>query len=114
MFQQSLELVRSVTNAPARRALDRFDKLAGTGHASADVQEILAAASAGRVEHLFVNENAAIQSALDGCLDPLNMAAVRTLRRGGDVQTLPEASMPLGAAVCAIFRYASVTEGRPA
>jgi hypothetical protein len=100
-----------VTTRPARRDLERFDKLAGTGHASAHVQEIVAAASTGRVERLFLSKNAAIPSALDGCLDPLNMAAVQTLRHGGDVQTLPEASMPLGTAVCAIFRYASATEG---
>ena len=51
MYRQSLELVRSVTTGPARRALERFDKQIGTGHASADAQEIVRAASTGRVEH---------------------------------------------------------------
>jgi Bacterial archaeo-eukaryotic release factor family 3 len=53
MYQQSLELVRSVTTGPARRALEKFDKQIGTGHASADVHEIVPAASTGRVEFLF-------------------------------------------------------------
>jgi hypothetical protein len=105
MYQQSLELVRSVTTGPARRALEKFDKLIGTGHASADVQEIVLAASTGRVEHLFLPENGAVPGAADGEADLLETAAVQTLRHGGDVQTLP--SMPPGAPVCAVFRYAS-------
>ncbi len=107
MYQQCLELVRSVTTGPARRALERFDKQIGTGHASADVQEIIRAASTGRVEHLFLSENGAVPGAVDGGGDPLETAAVETLRHGGDVQTLSETSMPFGGPVCAVFRYAS-------
>jgi len=55
MYKQSLELVRSVTTGPARHALERFDKQVGTGHASAGIQEIVRAASTGRVEHLFLS-----------------------------------------------------------
>jgi hypothetical protein len=107
MYRQSLELVRPVITGPARRALEKFDKLIGTGHASADVQEIVRAASAGRVEHLFLRENGAVPGALDGGADLLDTAAVQTLRHDGDVQTLLETSMPSGGPVCAIFRYAS-------
>ena len=105
MYRQSLQLVRSVTTGPARRALEKFDKLIGTGHASTDIQEIVQAASTGRVEHLFLLENGAVPGAVGG--DILNTAAVQTLRHGGDVQTLTETSMPSGGPVCAIFRYAS-------
>ena len=105
MFQQSLELVRSVTTGPARRALEKFDKLIGTGHASVNIQEIVRAAATGRVEHLFLPENGAVPG--DGGADLLNTAAEQTLRHGGDVHTLPDTSMPSGAIVCAIFRYAS-------
>jgi hypothetical protein len=107
MYRQSLELVRSVTTGPARRALEKFDKQIGTGHASADVQEIVRAASTGRVEHLFRLENGTVPGALDGGADILDTAAVQTLRHGGDVQTLVETSMPSRVPVCAIFRYAS-------
>jgi hypothetical protein len=108
MYQQSLELVRSVTTGPARRALKRFDKQIGTGHASVDVQEIVRAASTGRVEHLFLLENGAVPGAAHGGADLLDTAAVQTLRHGGDVQILLESSMPSGGPICAIFRYASV------
>src|SRR5580693_2321917 len=107
MYQQSLELVRSVTTEPARRALERFEKQVGTGHASADLQEIVRAASAGRVEHLFLLENGSVPGAADGGADLLDTAAVQTLHHGGDVQTLLETSMPSGGPICAIFRYAS-------
>ena len=106
MYRQSLELVRSVTTGPARRALERFDKQIGTGHASADAQEIVRAASSGRVETLFLLENGAVPGVIDGGADLLDIAAAQTLRHGGDVQTLPESSMPSGGPICAIFRYA--------
>ena len=101
MYQQSLELVRSVTTGPARRALERFDKQIGAGHASEDVQEIVRAASTGRVEHLFLLENGAVPGAADGGADLLDTAAVQTLRHGGDVQILLESSMPSGGPICA-------------
>jgi Bacterial archaeo-eukaryotic release factor family 3 len=107
MYRQSLELVRSVTTGPVRHALERFDKQIGTGHASTDVQEIVRAASAGRVEHLFLLENGTVPGAVDGGADLLDTAAVQTLRHGGDVQTLLETGMPSPGPVCAIFRYAS-------
>ena len=97
-----------MTTGPTRRALERFDKQLGTGHASSDVQEIVSAASTGRVEHLFLLENGAVPGEVDGVADLLDIAAVQTLRHGGDVQTLPESSMPLGGPICATFRYASV------
>jgi hypothetical protein len=107
MYRQSLELVRSASTGPVRRAPERFDKQIGTGHASADAQEIMRAASRGRVEHLFLLENGTVPGAAGAGPDLLDMAAVQTLRYGGDVQILPESSMPSGGAICAIFRYAS-------
>jgi hypothetical protein len=107
MYRQALELVRSVTPGPAHRELENFDKLVGTGHASTDVQEIVRAASTGRVEHLFLVENGAVPGAVEGGADLLDTAIVQTLRHGGDVQTLSDTSMPSRGPVCAIFRYAS-------
>ncbi len=99
MHRQSLELVRSMITT---RALEKFDKHIGTGHASTNVEEIVRAASAGRIEHLFLPEDAAVPNADD----LLNTAAVQTLLHGGDVQTIPRTSMPSGGLICAIFRYA--------
>ena len=107
MYQQALDLVQSVTTGPALRALGRFDKQIGTGHASSDAQEILSAASTGRVEDLFLLENGAVPSSVDGGVDLLDRAVVQTLRHGGDVHSLPAARMPSGGPICAVFRYAS-------
>ena len=110
MYQQALELVRSVTIGPALQALGRFDKQIGTGRASSDVQEIVDAAPKGRVEHLFLLENGAVPGEADGGADLLNTAAVQTLRHGGEVQVLPVAGMPAGGPICAVFRYAAAPE----
>ena len=107
MYRQSLELVRSATTGQTRRDLERFDKEVGTGHASTDLHEIVRAASAGGVEHLFLRESGAVGEAIEDGADLLDMAAVQTLRHGGDVRTLPGTSMPSGGAISAIFRYAS-------
>ena len=107
MYRQSLELVRSASTGPVCRALERFDKQIGTGHASADAQEIMRAASRGRVEHPFLLENGTVPGAVGVAPDPLDIAGVQTLRHGGDVQVLLEPNMPSGGPICAIFRYAS-------
>jgi hypothetical protein len=107
MYRQALELVRSVATGPALQALGRFDKQIGTCHASSDVQEIVDAASSGRVEHLFLLDSGAVPAAAEGGADLLNTAAVQTVRHGGEVQVLPAASMPGGGPICAVFRYAA-------
>jgi hypothetical protein len=107
MYRQALELVQSTTSVSTHRALEKFDKEIGTDHASADIKEIERAASAGRVEHLFLLENGA-PSSVDGVAEQLDKAAVQTLRHGGDVQILTAADMPSGGLICAIFRYATV------
>ena len=63
------------------------------------------AASAGRVEHLFLLESGVVPGAVDGGADLLDAAAAQTLRHGGEVQTLPQAIMPSSGPMCAIFRY---------
>ena len=109
MYHQALELVRSATIGPALKALGRFDKQIGTDHASSDVQEIVDAASKGRVEHLFLLENGPLAGGADGLSELLNTAAVQTLRHGGEVQVLPAAKMPAGGSTCAVFRYAAAS-----
>ena len=94
----------------ARHALEKLDKQVGTRHASTNVQEIVHAASAGRVEDLFLVDSAPIPEDVDGGADPLNTAAVQTLRHGGDVHIVPESSMPPAGPVCAIFLYGSSHE----
>jgi hypothetical protein len=106
MYTKALDLVRSVATGPTHHALEKFDKQIGTGHASSDIQAILDAASGGRVEHLFLRETTSGTESVTGS-DLLDDAAVQTLLHGGDVKVLPEALMPGGISVCAVFRYAA-------
>jgi hypothetical protein len=107
VYRLALESVRSVTTGKTNHALENFDKKVGTGHASPDIQVIADAASGGRVEHMFLRENASASESFEAGSDLFDKAAAQTLRHGGDVRILPEALMPGGATVCAIFRYAS-------
>jgi hypothetical protein len=99
MYKKALELVRSVNTGTTHHELENFDKKIGTGHASMEPQAILAAASEGRVAHLFLREI--------GGPDTFETLVLQTLSHGGDVKVLPETNMPAGAPVCAVFRYAS-------
>ena len=97
-------------------ALDRFRSLWGTGKASADLAEVLAAAEQGRIELLlctgatcygpypFPGGATSRPSQEPGTEELVNRAAVETLRKGGRVeQVAPEALD--GEAVGAVFRW---------
>ena len=115
MYGQALKLVRSVIVGPTYHALKNFDKQIGSRKASTDAREIVDAASGGRVEHLFLGGNAADPGSSEAGAyypDLLDTAVACTLRYGGDVKVLPQANMPGGVQVCAVFRYPS--DGREA
>jgi hypothetical protein len=57
-------------------------------------------------ERLSLEKLRALASAAPPCISIIILESVQTLRHGGDVQTLPETSMPSGGPICAIFRYA--------
>ena len=110
MHGLALRLVRLVSTGPVHRALANFDKQVGTGFTSTGVQEIVDASAGGRVEHLFLVENAIVPGPdQSGPVDSglLETVAAQTLLHGGDVKVLPEAHMPRGVPVCAVFRYSS-------
>ncbi len=97
-------------------AVDLYQR-AGTGKKSVEIEEILRAAAAGRVLHLFVTGDPAESGDVDHILERVlpsgspvghddnlaNAAAVETWRHGGSVWQLDE---PLDrAAVAAVFRW---------
>jgi hypothetical protein len=107
LAQQSL---RHQLRRDADRQLQQLRELAGTGRISTGVRPVLRAASEGRVAKLILakdTEFAATREALesDSPEDLLNAAAVLTIRNGGDVFTLPAASMGAEAPMAAILRY---------
>lgn len=82
--------------------------------ASDDPLDIAAAARAGRIDTLFLEQGAALaEPGVRMALEPLavqpegpfNSEAVLTLRSGGEVRVVPAAEMPTAAHQAAIFRF---------
>jgi hypothetical protein len=103
MHARALHLAQSHMPEDVGKAMQEFDKLVGAGRASIDAQEIVKAASGGRVSHVYLKDGAED----GGKVDLLNDAVVETLRHGGEVRVLGENQMPPGATICARFRYAA-------
>ncbi len=78
---------------------DRFGTAMANGKASDDLDEVLEAAKAGRVDSMVVRPS-------DDQCEQTNQAVLETLRNGGDVLQCRPESMPAGASVvAAIFRF---------
>jgi hypothetical protein len=78
---------------------ERFGTAMAKSKASDDLDEVLKAARAGRVDSLIVCQN-------DDDCEKTNQAVLETLRNGGEVMQCSPESMPAGAAaVAAIFRF---------
>ncbi len=95
-----------------RRAVARFEALAGSGRAAIHITEVLPAARTGRVDVLFLSTQADLRGVFgeDGSVHPggedlLDLAAAWTLGHSGTVFALPAGEVPVGADVAAIFRY---------
>ena len=101
------------------QAVADFRRVDGTGLASAQPTEVLAAAEAGRVAVLLVREEPqAWEARADLSAGPgkkevpepsqrdvLNDAAIHVVRSGGRVYVLAPEEMPDGAPAAALFRY---------
>lgn len=92
-------------NSPARKqALGELAK-AGKTRRSVKESEILAAARAGKVHHLFLPRG---KNVVDG----VNAAAVEVLRHRGVVWLIEPEQMPDDGALAAVYRYAGGKHGR--
>jgi hypothetical protein len=119
MHRRGLELLEQRHKTFGNLIPADFDKRVGTGHASANIQEIIAGAWLGRVSHLFFQENAHYigtydpvwqrvkhtQDPLDSPVELIDAAAYQTILHGGEVYMLPGSAMPNGVPVCALCRY---------
>jgi hypothetical protein len=105
-----------------KRAADQYRELVGAGRASRDLEQILPAASGGRVESLFVAVGVQVWGAYDqragevevhgeresGDQDLLDLAAVETLVHQGNVYAVSPDQMPdadADGSIAAVFRY---------
>jgi hypothetical protein len=116
------EIVEPVLMADRRRAAERYGDLLGRGRASSRYEEVLPAAHDGRVDTLFVARGVRLWGSYDvqkrevrlqpeqndqrnGSEDLLDLAAVQTFLNGGQVYAVPQAEVPDGQAMAAVFRY---------
>ena len=106
--------------AAKQHAVERFAELNGTGLASSDLDQVEAAAAAGRIEVLLLAADpwcweqvgAGAPTVVELGRDPafaqceqLDRAAVGTLLGRGQVYTFTEPAVPGGGQVAAVFRY---------
>lgn len=113
-------IVAERMTAVRQHALERFAELNGTGLASSDLDQIEAAAAAGRVEALLLTADpwcweqagAGAPTVVELGRDPafadcerLDSAATGTLLRRGQVFTFADPVGPDGDQVAAVFRY---------
>jgi hypothetical protein len=117
LHDRAWPLVRPLFEAGRQRAAARYQQLAGTEHASAELEAVVAAAYAGRVETLFVAPGRTVWGVFDaaagrterheepsfGDVDLLDFAAAHTLAHAGTVYAVPPEQVPGGADVAAVF-----------
>jgi len=111
LHERSLELVREILERPVLEATRRLDALAGTGKTSDSIEEMLPAASQGRVDTLLVppsdrkwgrfEDGAAVVHAerRPGDVELVNLIVVLTLRHGGQVVSVGDRPLT------AVYRY---------
>jgi hypothetical protein len=117
LHDRAWPLVRPLFEQAQQRAAAQYRQLAGTGHASGDLEAVVAAAHAGRVETLFVALGRQVWGLFDpsagrverhdqaspGDVDLLDFAAAQTLKHGRTVYAVEPRQVPSGADVAAIF-----------
>jgi hypothetical protein len=119
LHEQAWPVVEPLFRQHREDAADRYRHYAGTGRASNDLREVVAAAYYGRVETLFVTlglqqwgtfhpdtqEVTVVQTPSLEHEDLLDTAALRTLINSGTVYAVPPERMPTDALLAAVFRY---------
>ncbi|HVB22795.1 MAG TPA: hypothetical protein VNG51_12695 [Ktedonobacteraceae bacterium] len=119
LHEQAWPIVQPLFLKPEREAADRYKATMGTGFASNAIEEVLPAATYGRVESLFValdqmqwgrfdSTTTTLtyhQEAEPGDEELLNVAAIQTLLHGGAVYAVEQAEIPGESLVAAVYRY---------
>lgn len=117
--ERAWEAVKERFAQPLRTAADRYGQWSGTPRVSDDVRQIAAAADLGRVDTLFLDQDAPdrwgrfedersariSRARAPGDEDLLDLAAARTLAHRGTVYAVPAEEVPGGGPAAALFRY---------
>lgn len=119
LHAKAWEIVQPYFTKSLEDATARLQQNAGTGLASGELREIVAASLQGRVDVLFVATDQQCWGTIDitgkeitldeevtvGSEDLLNVIAVETLMHGGQVYAVDSAQVPLTGPAAALFRY---------
>jgi hypothetical protein len=119
LHRKAWAIVQSVFKRDRETALDRYRQLAGTGQTTTDVAEAIRAAHHGRIEALFVAVGVQVwgwfdseQNKVDvhdipepGDGDLLDLTAIQTLIKGGQVYAVPPLEVPDQAPLAVVLRY---------
>lgn len=118
VYDRAFAIAKPALERPKQDALDRFGRV-DPAKASADPEEMMIAATDGRVETLMITEDGDIWGAWDGenrnvqvhaerrqdSDDLIDRMAAETLKNGGDIFVLDRTAMPQGVTAAAVFRY---------
>lgn len=102
LHEKAWAVVGPVFLGPQRKAAAVYDRLAGTGRTTADLEEVLRAAREGRVETLFVARDR--EQWDESGVGLLNQAAVHVLRHGGAVYAVDPHEVPGRGLASGIYR----------
>ncbi len=119
LHRQAWRVVEPHFRAKEDEAVARFRGLAGTGRVSDDINQVVPAAVAGRIDTLWVARGTQVWGRFDstdgsvalhepgapGDFELLDLAAVQTMRHAGTVYPLDRMHAPGSGTVAAIFRY---------
>lgn len=119
LHDKAWDLIEPLIKKAQTDAAARYHDFVGTGKTSKDLKDIIAAAVGGRVAVLFAAKGVQQWGRFDpergtvefhrvpepGAEDLLNLAAVQTLRKGGEVYVVGQEKVPENAAATALFRY---------
>jgi hypothetical protein len=119
LHARAFDLLDPVVSGPRVQAMNKYARLAGTGMASNQLDQVLTAAEHGRVDTLFValgqrrwgrfdplqNTVEEHESEQPGDEDLLDLSALLAVRNSGVVYAVPPEEVPGGSVIAAIFRY---------
>ncbi len=100
LHESAWKIVSQCPSEPLQKALAEYRKQSGAALMLGDAGAIGKAAAEGRVAVLFLSENAAGRPD-----DPLNVAALETVRHGGWAFALNPAEMPAKESAAALLRF---------
>jgi hypothetical protein len=119
LHAKAMQVIQPVFARSRHAAQDRYQESVGTGLATAQVEQVVLGAHYGRVDTLFIANDAQVWGTYDpdnstvevhpspeeGDQDLMDAAAVQTLLNGGRVFAVAPEEMPDSAPLAAIFRY---------